>query len=73
MEKHREFNIETHLAFIDFEKAFSNVNRNTLLDILAADNVPDQIIRAIYNVYSKNKISIKLARTHPNGNQLIKE
>jgi hypothetical protein len=29
------------------------------LDILAADNVPDQIIHAIYNIYSNNKISIK--------------
>jgi hypothetical protein len=47
------------IAFIDFEKAFENVNGNTLLDILAADNVPDQIIHAIYNIYSNNRISIK--------------
>jgi hypothetical protein len=59
IEKQREFNIKTHLTFIDFEKAFNIVNRNTLLDILAADNVPDQIIHAIYNIYSINKISIK--------------
>jgi hypothetical protein len=58
IEKHREFNIETHLAFIDYEKAFDDVNRNTLLYILAADNVPDRIIHAIYNIYSNNKISI---------------
>jgi hypothetical protein len=37
-------------AFIDFEKAFDNVNRNTLLDVLAVDNVPDQIIRVIYYI-----------------------
>jgi sorting nexin-29 len=36
-EKHREFNIKTHLAFIDFEKPYDKVNRNTLLDILATD------------------------------------
>jgi sorting nexin-29 len=59
IEKHREFNIKTHLAFIDFEKAFDNVIRNTLLDISAAVNVHDQIIHAIYNTYSNNKISIK--------------
>jgi hypothetical protein len=29
------------------------------LDILAADNISDQIIHAIYNIYSNNKISIK--------------
>jgi hypothetical protein len=64
IEKHREFNIETHLAFIDHEKVFDNVNKNTLLDILAADNVPDQIIHAIYNIYSNNNITIK-TDSHP--------
>jgi hypothetical protein len=29
------------------------------LDILAVDNVTDQIIHAIYNIYSDNRISIK--------------
>jgi hypothetical protein len=58
-EKHREFNIKTHLASTDFEKAFDDVNRNTLLDVLAADNIPDQTIHAIYNIHSNNKISIK--------------
>jgi hypothetical protein len=46
IEKLREFNIEIHIAFIDFEKAFVNINRNTLLDILVWP-------------YSNNKISIK--------------
>jgi hypothetical protein len=31
IQKHREFNIETHLAFIDYKKAFDNVNRNKLI------------------------------------------
>jgi cephalosporin-C deacetylase-like acetyl esterase len=59
IEKHSEFNIETHLAFIDFEKALDKVDRNILLKILATDNIPDQIIHAIYNIYSNNKISVK--------------
>jgi uncharacterized surface protein with fasciclin (FAS1) repeats len=42
-----EFNIETQPAFVDFEKAFNNVNSNTLLDIFAPDNIPDQIIHVI--------------------------
>jgi uncharacterized surface protein with fasciclin (FAS1) repeats len=45
-EKYGQFNIETYLAFTDFEKAFDKVNRNTLLDILATNNIPDQIIHA---------------------------
>jgi hypothetical protein len=52
-EKHREFNIETHLAFIDFKKAFDKLNRNKLMEILKADNIPNQLIAAIYNIYKK--------------------
>jgi hypothetical protein len=58
IQKHREFNVETHLAFIDLEKAFDKVNRNKRLDILIADDIPDQIIGTIYNIY--NKISVKM-------------
>jgi sorting nexin-29 len=72
-EKHREFNIETHFAFIDFEKALDKVNRNTLLDILAADDIPDQIINAMYNIYSNNKISIKTDSNPSKWKSLTKE
>jgi hypothetical protein len=60
IEKRRELNVETHLVFIDLEKAFDKVNRNKLLDILIADDIPDQIISAIYNIYNNNKISVKM-------------
>jgi hypothetical protein len=29
-EKRREFNLQTHVTFIDFEKVFDKVNRNKL-------------------------------------------
>jgi hypothetical protein len=48
------------LAFPDLEKAFDKVNRNKFLDILIADDIPDQIIGAIYNTYNNNKISVKM-------------
>jgi hypothetical protein len=50
IEKHREFNFETHLAFIDFVKVFDKVNRKKLLEILACDDVPDQTVSAIHNI-----------------------
>jgi sorting nexin-29 len=40
IEKHSEFNMETHIAFVDFKKAFDRVNRKELLRILASDKVP---------------------------------
>jgi len=34
IEKRREFNLETHTAFLDLEKAFDRVNRNQIWEIL---------------------------------------
>jgi len=34
MQKRTEFNLETHIAFMDLEKAFDRVNQNKLWQIL---------------------------------------
>jgi hypothetical protein len=34
IEKRREFNLETHMAFLDLEKSFDRVNRKQLWQIL---------------------------------------
>jgi hypothetical protein len=56
IEKHREFNMETHIAFVDFDR----INRKELLRILASDQVPQQTIKNIYNLYKTNLISLKI-------------
>jgi len=43
VERQRKFNIKTHIAFVDFKKAFDRVNRRKLLDIVANDDVPQHI------------------------------
>jgi hypothetical protein len=51
LQKHRDFNIKTHITFVDLKKkAFNRVNRNKLLEILPNDNIPQQIIQNIYNL-----------------------
>jgi hypothetical protein len=60
IQKHREFNIETHLAFIDYKKAFDKVNRHKLIEILTEDNIPNQLITAIYEIYKRNLIAVRL-------------
>jgi TusA-related sulfurtransferase len=60
IEKHREFNTENHIAFVDFKKAFDRVNRKELLRILASDQVSQQTIQNIYNLYKTNLISVKI-------------
>jgi hypothetical protein len=58
-QKHRDFNIETHTAFIDYKNASGIVNRNKLMDILIEGNVPNQLIMSIYGTYKHNVTAIK--------------
>jgi sorting nexin-29 len=46
-EKRREFNKETHIAFIDFEKAFDNVNHRILWNIMEKRRFPRHLTGAI--------------------------
>ncbi|KAJ4428526.1 hypothetical protein ANN_24570 [Periplaneta americana] len=45
IEKHREFNIETHLAFIDFRKAFDKVNRRYKLSFVENLDLSEKIVK----------------------------
>jgi uncharacterized protein YxeA len=40
-EKRREFNLETHLAFLDYVKVFDKVKRVKLFEILQNKNIPN--------------------------------
>ena len=59
IEKHREFNLGTHLAFIDFKKAFDKVNSNKLLWILADDAVSQQLLKNIHNIYKMTSLAVR--------------
>jgi len=59
IEKRREFNLETHLLFIDYEKAFENIQRQFLFNILKSRHIPDTVLKAIVDIYTQNKILIK--------------
>jgi hypothetical protein len=60
LERHRKFNMKTHVAFVDLKKAFDRVNRTKLPEILQNENIPQQIIQNIYNLYKTNFISVKI-------------
>jgi hypothetical protein len=59
IEKRREFNLETHLLFVDYEKAFDNLQRHILFNILKSRHIPDALLKAIVDIYTQNKILIK--------------
>jgi hypothetical protein len=58
IENNREYNIETHLAFVDIRKAFDTVDRIKLMDIIKNDGVSNQLVTAIFNIYTDNYTAI---------------
>ena len=59
IEKRREFNLEIHLLFIDYKKAFDNIQRQILFNILKSRHISDTLLKAIVDIYTQNKILIK--------------
>ena len=58
MEKRKEHNLPLFLLFIDYEKAYDNVNRDKLWEIM--DNkIPDYLLNTIKCIYRNTKIRIK--------------
>jgi hypothetical protein len=62
IEKRREFNLETHMAFLDLEKAFDRVNRNQLWQILNRRGIPYHLIEVIKNLYKHTGVQIDTGR-----------
>ena len=60
--KRREFNIETHMAFLDLEKAFDRVNRNHLWQILNRRGTPYHLIEVIKSPYKNTSVQIDTGR-----------
>ena len=60
LEKRREFNLETHFLFLDYEKAFDEVRRPLLFNILQNKDIPNPLFAAIKRMYENNKIKVKL-------------
>jgi hypothetical protein len=59
IEKHREFNIPTYIAFIDLKKkAFVPVDRDKLWTIMSSKGIPTHLITAIQNTYMENIIRV---------------
>jgi hypothetical protein len=48
--KHREFNIPTYIAFIDFKKAFDSMDRDKLCNIMASKGIQTHLITIIQRI-----------------------
>lgn len=59
IEKRVEFNRETHLAFVDIEKAFDNVNRCKLWSIMKEEGYPSHLVQVVKSMYDNTNIAVK--------------
>jgi hypothetical protein len=57
--KRREFNLPTFILVIDYEKAYDNLNREKLWQILKEEDMQSQLIRAMQSLYRNSNICIK--------------
>jgi len=57
-EKHREFNIPTYNAFIDFKNVFDSVDRDKLWTITLSKGIPTHLITIIQKIYMENIIKV---------------
>jgi hypothetical protein len=47
------------LKIISYEKAFYNIQRQILFNILKSRHIPDTLLKAKVDIYTQNKILIK--------------
>ena len=59
IEKRREYNLDTFLLFIDYEKAFDCIKREQLFTIMKHRNIPYHLVEVIKDIYKDNKIQLK--------------
>jgi hypothetical protein len=60
IEKKRDFNLEIHLAFLGCMYAFDRVKRDKLFEILQSKNILNLLLKSIIEIYSRNKIKVKI-------------
>ncbi|KAE8665053.1 Glucan endo-1,3-beta-glucosidase 4 [Hibiscus syriacus] len=59
MEKYRGKNRDLHMAFIDLEKAYDSVHRDTIWKTLETRQIPTAYIRAIRDMYSRSTTYVR--------------
>ena len=60
MERSREFNQPLHICFIDLQKAYDSVNRETLWRICRAYGLSDKMIKMIKLLYEDTRAEVRI-------------
>ena len=67
MEKRIEYNLETHMCFIDLEKAYDRVNRKKLFEVLKDEEITYKMRKVINSIYKNTRIRVRI------GNKLSEQ
>lgn len=59
LEKRREYNLETHICFVDLEKAYDSVKRGRLFNILREEEIDEHLCQIIEEIYKRNRIQVR--------------
>jgi hypothetical protein len=62
IEKRREFNLETHFAYVDYEKAIDKVKRQKIFNVIKEQNIPNLLLKNILEIYTDNTIRIRISK-----------
>lgn len=62
IEKRRETNLETHVAFLDYQKAFDRVKHSFLWRVMERRGFLRHLIRAVRSLYRDTRIVISLGQ-----------
>ena len=63
IEKAVDFNIPVYLHFVDFQKAFDSIHRDTMWKIVRSYGVPDKILNVMKALYDENKCNIRVGQS----------
>ena len=70
IEKHREFNIPTYIAFIDFTKAFDSMDRDNY-GLLLSKGIQTHLITIIQKMYMENIIRVNAGNRKSEDSRVI--
>jgi exonuclease III len=62
LQNRREYNLETHVLFVDLVKAFDTVNHDLLFRILKKYGIPESLISVIKSLHNDLKVNLKLSK-----------
>jgi sorting nexin-29 len=65
MEKRKEHNLPLFLLFIDYEKAYDNVNRDKLWEMMG-NKIPNYLLNTIKCIYRSTKVRINFMMVYLN-------